>query len=367
MSALNLTATDSRQKTVLEHLIPLVSDTLAEKINNGVIIEKDGKRLINKKDLSTFMTYAAEEAKKMLSDKERSGAQAVCVHGDDIMSWAIHYFEEDSIEGKLYNEDGTEYKPPKPVSKTSTPTVAPYTPPKPKPEPQLSMFDLLGEQKKEEPKPAAVQTALTDQPNDHEPVEEEEEPTEEELAEAMEQEKQIPLPPVTKQPSPLYQHYLNIQNHYSNAIVALRVGDFFEVFGENAVKVAKELDLTLTGRDCGLKERVPMVGFPSHAVDSYVDKLTARGYKVVIAEDIKTNNITVREPDIIADAETGEVLSVEEMRKFDGDIEEPKTTVVKAEMPYDDDDELPPFDVKAFEPEALSILDELFGNTMILG
>ena len=70
MTALNLTATDNRQKTVLEHLIPLVSDTLAEKINSGVIIEKDGKRLINKKDLSTFMTYATEEAKKMLSDKE---------------------------------------------------------------------------------------------------------------------------------------------------------------------------------------------------------------------------------------------------------------------------------------------------------
>ena len=115
MTALNLTATDSRQKTVLEHLIPLISDTLAEKINNGVTIEKDGKRLISKKDLSTFMTYAAEQAKKTLSDKERSGTQAVCVHGDDIMSWAIHYFEEDSIEGKLYNEDGTEYVPPKPV------------------------------------------------------------------------------------------------------------------------------------------------------------------------------------------------------------------------------------------------------------
>ncbi len=63
MTALNLTATDSKQKTVLEHLIPLVSDTLAEKINNGVTVEKDGKRLISKKDLSTFMTYAAEQAK----------------------------------------------------------------------------------------------------------------------------------------------------------------------------------------------------------------------------------------------------------------------------------------------------------------
>lgn len=58
MATLNLTATDSRQQTVLDHLIPIVSDSLADKINNGVYIEKDGKRLLNKKDLSTFMTYA---------------------------------------------------------------------------------------------------------------------------------------------------------------------------------------------------------------------------------------------------------------------------------------------------------------------
>ena len=392
MTALNLTATDNRQKTVLEHLIPLVSDTLAEKINSGVIIEKDGKRLINKKDLSTFMTYATEEAKKMLSDKEHKGAQAVCVHGDDIMSWAIHYFEEDSIEGKLYNEDGTEYVPPKPVYKPkSTPTVATYTPSKPKPEPQLSMFDLLGEQKKDEPAPVEI----TDQPNDHEPAEEEEEPTEEELAEAMEQEKQPPIPPVTKQPSPLYQHYLNIQNHYSDAIVALRVGDFYEVFGNNAITVANELDLTLTGRDCGLEDRVPMVGFPFHAADSYVDKLTARGYKVAIAEDIKTNNVTVKEPELRVDEETGEVLSVEEMRKYDGDIEEadvPTVTKIVSSLgeqktslgtksddlkqagqilqtfdeTSDEDDDFPPIDTKAYDLEALSILDALFGSTMIL-
>ena len=92
MTELNLTATDSRQQTVLEHLIPIVSDTLTEKINNGVYIEKDGKRLLNKKDLTTFMLYAEEQAKKMISEQQRKGSQAVCVHGDDIMSWAIHYF-----------------------------------------------------------------------------------------------------------------------------------------------------------------------------------------------------------------------------------------------------------------------------------
>lgn len=113
MTDLNFKATTPEELTVLKHLTPMVSETLADKINNGVYIEKDGKRLLNKKDLSTFMDYAAEQAKNTLAENQRTGKQAVCVHGDDIMSWAIHYFEEESIEGKLYNEDGTEYQPPK--------------------------------------------------------------------------------------------------------------------------------------------------------------------------------------------------------------------------------------------------------------
>ena len=59
----------------------------------------------------------------------------------------------------------------------------------------------------------------------------------------------------------MYRQYLDIQRKYPDCIVAYRLGDFYEVFGENAVKIAKELDLTLTGRDCGLDERIPMVGF----------------------------------------------------------------------------------------------------------
>ena len=364
MATLNLTATDNRQQTVLDHLIPIVSDTLAEKINNGVYIEKDGKRLLNKKDLSTFMSYAEEQAKKTLTKQQRTGTQTVCVHGDDIMSWAIHYFEEDSIEGKLYNEDGTEYVPPKPVKKTTAPTV-PYTPPKPKPEPQLSLFDILGTQKKEEPAPASI----PDQPDEED--DEDDEPIEEEIAEVMEQEQEEqqtapPLPPVTKQPSALYQHYLNIQNKYPDAVVALRVGDFYEIFGANAVKVAKKLDMTLTGRDFGLEERIPMIGIPYHASDYYIGKLVGLGYKVAIAEDITSNYVTVKESDLCVDEETGEVLPVEEMRKFDGDIEEPRTPTVQTLPPDDEDDDLPPLDTDAYDSEALSILDELFGDMIIL-
>lgn len=93
MATLNLTANNSREQIVLDNLIPTVSDTLADKINNGVYIEKDGKRLLNKKDLTTFMTYATEQARKIYNE-QKSGSQAVCVLGDDIMRWAIHYFEE---------------------------------------------------------------------------------------------------------------------------------------------------------------------------------------------------------------------------------------------------------------------------------
>ncbi len=356
MTALNLSAETPEQKKIKAYLQENASDVLAEKINNGIRILKDGKTLINKKTLNTFMQYANGEARKLAA----KGENCACIDDPIVYGWAIHYFEEESIEGKLYNEDGTEYVPPKPVYKPSTPTV-PYTPPKPKPEPQLSMFDMLGEQKKEEPAPAEI----TDQPDNHEHFDEaDDEPTEEELAEAMEQTSQTPIPPITKQPSPLYQHYLNIQNKYSDAVIALRVGDFYEVFGENAVKIAKELDMTLTGRDCGLNERVPMIGFPYHAADSYIGKLVGCGYKVAIAEDIKSNDVTVKEPDYCVNEETGEVLPVEEMRRFDGDIEEPKSPVAQ-EAPAVKD-ELPDFDAKAFDPEALCILDELLGKIISL-
>ena len=197
MTELNLTATDSRQQTVLEHLIPIVSDTLTEKINNGVYIEKDGKRLLNKKDLTTFMLYAEEQAKKMISEQQRKGSQAVCVHGDDIMSWAIHYFEEDSIEGNLYNEDGTEYKP---VVKAANKPVAPVNiePPKPKQQ-QTSLWDMMTatENKPEIPEQADEheivdvadeESDMPKQPYNSEPIKQvEDDPSIDEIADKLQQ------------------------------------------------------------------------------------------------------------------------------------------------------------------------------------
>lgn len=360
---LNLTATGKPQELILDYLQKNASDVLAEKINNGARITKDGKTLINKKTLNGFMNFAEGEARKLAEN----GANSACVEDSVVYGWAIHYFEEDSIEGKLYHEDGTEYAPPKPVKKTTAPAV-PYTPPKPKPEPQLSMFDLLGTQKKEEPAPAVI----PDQPDEGD--DEDDEPTEEEIAEVMKQEQEEqqiapPLPPVQPRPSAWYKRYLSVKAKYSDSILFYRLGDFYEIFGNDAGITADVLDLTLTGRDCGLKERIPMAGIPFHAADAYITKLVSHGYKVTVAEPIgdELRERTIEPPteELNIDEETGEVLPVEEMRKFDGDIEEPRTPTAQTVTP-DDDDDLPPIDTDAYDPEALSVLDELFGNLIIL-
>ncbi len=354
MTKLNLTAKGRAQELILAYLQENASDLLAEKINNGVVIEKDGKRLISKKDLDGFMTFANSEAKK-LAEK---GANSACVEDSVVYGWVIHYFQEDSIEGKLYNEDGTEYKAQKPVTKSTTPAVT-YTPSKPAPKPQLSLFDMLGDQK-----------TPADNPVDEES---DEEPTEDDLAEAIEQEQQtsLPLPPIQTRRVAWYENYLSVKEKYKDYILFYRLGDFYEMYGNDATTAAKLLDLTLTGRDCGLTERIPMAGIPYHAADAYMSKLVSRGYRVAIAErlngEYQEKVIEAPLEKLNIDETTGEVLPVEEMQKFDGDIEEPEVpTVTKIETPEEDDDDLPPIDTKAFDLEALSVLDELFGDSMIL-
>lgn len=137
MIALNLEATNTEHIILKDYLESNVSEILAEKINNGVRLEKDGKTLINKKDLTAFMNYACEEARKQ-ADK---GARAACIDHTTVFGWAVHYFEEDSIEGTLYNEDGTEYTPPKAAVK---PSVKPAKiVPAAKSNTQASFFDML--------------------------------------------------------------------------------------------------------------------------------------------------------------------------------------------------------------------------------
>ena len=150
MKELNLNPTTQPQKIIKEYLEQNASDILADKINNGVPVEKDGKTLLNKKTLDDFMKYANDEARKMAE----KGANCACIEDSIVFGWAIHYFEEDSIVGKLYNEDGTEHIPKKttPKKKADKKEQVKKTEQKPivtentasiKPLEQISIFDLI--------------------------------------------------------------------------------------------------------------------------------------------------------------------------------------------------------------------------------
>ena len=87
--------------------------------------------------------------------------------------------------------------------------------------------------------------------------------------------------------SPMMQRYLETKKEYEDCILFYRLGDFYEMFFDDAKVASKELELTLTGRDCGQEERAPMCGVPHHAVDTYLNRLVAKGYKVAICEQME--------------------------------------------------------------------------------
>ena len=161
---LNLQATTKEEQKVKAYLEANASEVLAEKVNNGVHIQKDGKTLLSKKTLAGFMKFACDEAKK----QAEKGASSACIDDNTVYGWSVHYFEEDSIEGTLYNEDGSDYKAPMPKAK---PVPTKPTPPMPKPKPQLSIFDMVSANK------------LADEENE----EPDDEPTDEDDTEAAEQ------------------------------------------------------------------------------------------------------------------------------------------------------------------------------------
>lgn len=86
--------------------------------------------------------------------------------------------------------------------------------------------------------------------------------------------------------SPMMAQYVETKKQYSDCILFYRLGDFYEMFFEDALTASKELEITLTGKECGLEERAPMCGVPHHAVETYLNKLVQKGYKVAIAEQI---------------------------------------------------------------------------------
>jgi len=89
------------------------------------------------------------------------------------------------------------------------------------------------------------------------------------------------------QVTPMMRQYLEMKEQYPDCLLFFRLGDFYELFFDDAVTASRELEIVLTGRNCGLEERAPMCGVPFHAVDSYVDKLIQKGYKVAICEQLE--------------------------------------------------------------------------------
>ena len=308
MTTLNLTPQNKQEELILNYLQNNASETLADKINNGTPFEKDGKPLLNKKTLSGFMKYACDEARN-LAEK---GANSACIDDATVYGWAIHFFEEDSIEGTLYTIDGAEYKP-APKKNVNTKPVTPKPQPQKQQSLQFSLFDKFDENDVKEPTNDSLSAESAEMTVD----------TKEETTSV-----KTPTKPVVEENkgNDMYQKYMSYQAEHKTAIVAYRLGDFYEVLGDNAVMLGNEMELTITSRDVGLKDRIPMVGFPYHAAENYFAKIVKNHDLYIIENDGEKQFIELIRPAVnrLIDEDTGEILSEEEMREFDGDIYEPQ-------------------------------------------
>ena len=367
MTTLNLTAKDQVQERIKSYLENNASDILADKINNGVSVEKDGKRLINLKDLDGFMKFAHEQVLETINKADRKGEVARCLDNDVVYGWAVHYFEEDSIIGKLYNQDGTEYKPPVQVKKpTPIQPTKPITPPKPK-EPNL--FDMIAASEKQENKSSATVASVKSDPviMGVKGATVDDDPTIDQIADSLQtaiNEKHNAAP---KKDS-VIERYEQYERRYPDRVIVIRIGDFYEVFGQKAELAARELSLTLTGKRVSDTERVPMCGFPYHAKDLYINKLRkSRSVVIIDGEDVqKLDTYSIED---IIDGEYDEAdddLTEEEMQQFDGDIQEP-TGIPKTVMTVEQKDETKYILTKddiVFEPSALQRLHEILGDIL---
>lgn len=297
---LNLTAKNKQEELVLKYLQSNASDVLANKINNGTPFEKDGHSLINKKTLAGFMKYACDEARK-LAEK---GANSTFIDDQTVYGWAIHYFEEESIEGTLYTIDGAEYNPT--VKRVESNAVKAKPEPKKQENVQFSFFDSLTEQ------------GVKDNETDNSSVDTEKH------SNIDKSEMQIEKPSKSKSPNAtFYDKYHILQQQNPNSAVAYRLGDFYEIMGEKAVEIAREIDITLTSRDCGLQERVPMIGFPYHASENYFSKIAKTHDLLVVDTDGNTRFISQKDckKTTQIDYETGEILGE--------DLEQKNTAISK--------------------------------------
>lgn len=322
---LNLVAKNTSQQAIKDYLENNASQILADKINNGVQIEKDGKTLLNKKDLDGFWNYASKKARELKHDYEDN---------DTVFGWAIHYFEENELIGSLFNLDGTKYEQPKPVSTIKTPTVT--TPPIKKNNPaQVSLFDFTD-----------TKNETSDTTVDKEEIDE---TVEEEKEEETVEEKVVDTKP---KGNPIYNTYQDVKDSYVTSVIAMRLGDFYEIFGQDAVTIAKELDLTLVGRDCGLDHRIPMIGFPYHCAENYFDKI-AENHSLIAIDTNGTFITTIPQKETTKTYKSNE----EDVEK------EFKTSNDSSEDDLQKETEL----MKAFDQESLIKLLDLFGENVAIG
>ena len=119
--------------------------------------------------------------------------------------------------------------------------------------------------------------------------------------------------------SPMMRQYVEIKQENKDVIIMFRLGDFYEMFFEDAITVSRELELTLTGKQAGLEERVPMCGVPHHAANIYIEKLIEKGYKVAICEQLedpkKVKGMVKR--GVIQVVSKGTIVDFEMLKEYD--------------------------------------------------
>ena len=117
--------------------------------------------------------------------------------------------------------------------------------------------------------------------------------------------------------SPMMKHYVELKDKYEDVIILYRLGDFYEMFFEDAEVVAHALELTLTGKSAGLEERVPMCGIPHHAAEIYIDKLIKKGFKVAICEQLEDpkNAKGIVKRDIIEVISSGTIINANSLNE----------------------------------------------------
>ena len=181
--------------------------------------------------------------------------------------------------------------------------------------------------------------------------------------------------------SPMMQQYVNMKEEYKDAILFYRLGDFYEMFFDDAILASKELDITLTGRDCGLEERAPMCGVPFHSVDGYIARLVSKGHKVAICEQFKNENSkevserkvvriitpgTVTEPGMLDEAKNSYILAINQIEK---EITLCFADISTGEIYISDEHEIsdPHFvnEITRFSPKEIYIKQELKNNLLI--